>query len=285
MPDISPVRLDVFKDAIFGAVQDIMGAGFEFVWSDQDAPRPPRPYILGKILAGPRRVGGAVHDVKQMRSAPTSVSATVATAIDERLYRLRVNGRPFDETATALSTVDTIRDALAALINASSTPATVTSGGAGEAILTPNFPGAILSVDGVQAADWTLVPSGEALVIDHASTRQIVVQFDSIVGEGIAEFGENDVGTYAIDLITTLEAGFELTEIRESLSSNHRVSVWGPAGEPLNLTGVTTVKNEGRATLDMVFVFAALRTRPTSVIEQAEVTADISGNTFTEVVP
>jgi hypothetical protein len=283
MPAQSAIRVDILKAAIYDAVTAYMGSAVAFIWGDQGVPRPSRPYIAARILSGPRRPGGATLDIRQMRSAPTSVSVTLGSVTSTTRYRIRINGAPFDVTAGGADTVDTIRTAHVAAINASSEPVTGSAGGSGEAILAPDFAGAIVETDATPAADYTITPSGEAFVIDHVSPRRVVVSFDVIVGEGIAELGSLDVGAYALDLAAQLEAGFELESTRQLLQ-NRRIPCFGPVSDPINLTGVATTLNEGRVTIDIEFGIAAVRTEATSVIEQVEITTDISGLGFTETI-
>jgi hypothetical protein len=274
MPAQSAIRVDILKAAIYDAVTAYMGSAVAFIWGDQGVPRPSRPYIAARILSGPRRPGGATLDIRQMRSAPTSVSVTLGSVTSTTRYRIRINGAPFDVTAGGADTVDTIRTAHVAAINASSEPVTGSAGGSGEAILAPDFAGAIVETDATPAADYTITPSGEAFVIDHVSPRRVVVSFDVIVGEGIAELGSLDVGAYALDLAAQLEAGFELESTRQLLQ-NRRIPCFGPVSDPIN---------EGRVTIDIEFGIAAVRTEATSVIEQVEITTDISGLGFTETI-
>lgn len=282
MPALSPVRLDLFKAAVYDAAAAVLGTQAELIWGDQGVPRPGRPYVALRILSGPTRADGTIHDIRQMRSAPTSVSATLASVVSGTRYRLRLNAQPFDETATGVSTVNSVRDAHIALINASSQPVTASSGGAGKVTLTPDHVGAILEVEATPTTPYTVTPTGEKFVIDYTSPRRIVVTFDVFVGQGLTELGPLDVGAYAIDLATQLETGFCIETTRQLLM-NRRVSYFGPAAAPINLTGTAATLNEGRASVDLTFGVAAWRVEEVDIIEQAETTVAIDGLGFTTI--
>lgn len=283
MPATSAVRVDRVKEAIQSAAATILGAQAEVVWADQGVARPGRPYVALRFATGFQKPS-LLADSRLSRAAPTSVSVDLASVSSGVLYRQRINEYPFDVTAGGGDTPTTVRNAHIVLINASSEPVTASNGaGAGETILTPDFPGALRTLSTTPSSSYTVTPSGIAHVIDHIGPRVVVVRASVFVEAGLTELGSQDVGAYALDLAAQLESGFGTESILQHFD-NLRVSYIGPAGEPINLTGTAAALNEGRVVLDSRFSVPSLRTETIDVIEVVEVTLDASGKGWTETI-
>lgn len=279
----SVIRYDRVKDAIAGAVAAILGTQADVVWADQGIPRPGRPFVEMRIVTPPSKPAGVALDAQLSRLAPASVSVDLASVTSGLRYRVRVNERPFDVTATGTDTVSTVRDQHIAAVNVTTEPVTASAGaGPGELILTPDFDGALITLAAHPSSSYTLTPTGGVNVIDHIGTRRFVLSFSVYVGEGVTELGPQDVAAAAFEIASDLETGLSAQSTLETFD-NLRISSLGPVSELLNLTGTAAARNEGRVTWDHAFSVPSVKTETTGVIEAVRVTFNISGTIFTEV--
>jgi hypothetical protein len=279
----SVIRYDRVKEAIYDAVAAILYGQAEVIWADQGIPRPGRAFVEMRIVTGPSKFPGVALDSQLVRWAPEGVNVDLASVTDGVRYRLRVNERPFDVTATATDTTTTVRAQHVALINASTEPVTAAAGLlAGDLDLTPDFDGALVTFRATPASTYTATPSGGITVIDHIGPRRFVVSFTAYVGTGNADLGAQDVAAAAFEILSDLETGLGVESTLATLE-NLRISSLGPVSNLVNLTGVAAVQNEGRVTYDHAFSIPSVRTEAIDVIEAADVTFDISGNIFSEL--
>lgn len=278
MAAASPVRIGVLKKVIRDQVVGILAgqvAEQSIRWTPQNQPRAPRPMVSLRFLTGLRMVPGRIADDERLRQAPDDVLVAVNAVASGLLYRLRVNGQAFDLTSDGTTTIADVRDAWRTQVNASTLPVTASDSGP-DLLLTPDFAGAIHSVKAIQGVDVTVTPSVTTTdVTDHVGTRLITCTFDVI-----AKKTPDQVG--ALDLLAQIQSGFLTTPVALDLF-DRRVALWGPPGDPPNLTGVGTTQNETRAAMDLVFAVTSLRTTPADTIESVNV--DLLGDAFTVPAP
>ena len=110
MAVLDPIRLDhvkrTLRTIVRSAVDDVVTAD-RVVWAEQGIPRAPRPLVALTLLEGPTP-DGTIKDETYQGFEVTSVAVTIDSAVASSLYKVRVNGLPFDFTSRVAPTVPTI---------------------------------------------------------------------------------------------------------------------------------------------------------------------------------
>ncbi len=284
MASRSSLRWKFFKDTVRLAVVDILGGDVtDAIWQDPNIARPVRPYVSMRVISGPRRTVGTSDDIEKCSDAPDDHIVTVLSTTAGRRNRIRLNGRPFDYTATAAGEEDLARDAWIAGINASDEPVTASISGPAAMLLTPDFAGAVFSILSIPGALATITPNVSTTpVLHHWGTRLFTISFATWTKS--VRYQDDAVhGPGALDLASRIESGFELQRIQQMLSDK-RVSLWSPVGDTANLGAMASAFNEGRGQADLAFAATSLVTETIDTIEN--VNLEIQGNPSTvDLVP
>ena len=290
MAILDPVRLDhakrTLRSVVLSAVDDVVAS--RVVWMKPGVPRPDRPFVGLQLLAGPSS-DGTIQDEKYYAAEVTSVDVTVDSAVASALYKVRVNGIPFDFISGVAPTVTTIRDGLIALINNTATPptkqsepVTATAGGAGDFSITPDSPGAIYQVEAHPAGLVSrVINSDNDLVTTHLIGRErMLFQVDVYT----AGNPDNPIELTSHSIAAKIRKAFDL-DANLQLTKNARVPLQVSSDiRELSQLEPGGAVYENRASFDVLGFISSRVAESTLPIEIAEITTNVDGNTETFTV-
>lgn len=220
-----PEDWDAMLQAVYDWARTAVPAGVTVVWSQQNAPSIPTPFVRLNLITPPIPQG-------QHEQRNTGSGVLVSSVLPSTLYRVTINGTNFDFTTGLSPTALQIRNALMTEIDAGSEPVTT------QAVRDDLF--------------TLLVDPGETITVSVTTNlkQKIAHQY---LGEATATFSvdvlvnpqANDAVAVAVDLQNSLEV--------DSFLENLRVAGWAVISLE-NIRSPDTVVGaawEGRAGFDL----------------------------------
>lgn len=254
-------QLARFELVMGGFITTHFGGDVEPVWSDQDTPRRPRPYITLKWLTQPAARSQAYTERIQ---APTLVSVTHANTAPGTERLLFVNGYRISATG---DDDDGIRDAQLEAIQASGEPVVVEVGGAGELTIAPVAFGDLRRVRAVPQDPDHLVVVASSSAVSYNTTKLR---------------GTLSLNVYSAEATGPASAGVIMTDLLDALGNVQPVlkdAGIGFATIPAarDLSTIMGTEREGRQQVDIGIYLCSRRASAATTIQSLELAGDIDG--------
>ena len=266
-----PIAWSAVQTAIRNVVSSLTGIPLANVrWSDQDHPEDVRPFATLSLPASP----SATVTQPEIRKVDRIQRRTVVVAVAaDQAYTVTILGTPYAHVAAA-ETVDQIRDALVALIDA---------GADGDATATAN-PGEF-TIDALEAGQ------NLALVLDpDPDLVELTVGPYSLPTSDCLEV--QSFAVEELDVSIQISARYDdaapvVTDHARALAARVKAGVWLPSshstlcaagcpalrtGPVLDLTALLGAQYDTRATVDLVCSIPSLLAEQPGSIETADVT-------------
>ena len=273
-----PLRLDRLQQAIIEVFDDALGSDVSVGWAYGeaiwDANYPTGQVVNLTMLGGPTYgIRNGVHGVPFV--PPSSITVTVDTAVVATRYIVTINEYSYFHDAIGGDTVDTIRDALVALIVADADSPYVAAAAvpAGELTVVPSIDGDIWQMK--VSSGITAVPTlSNQVVLKTTATRLFTIDI------GCFSKGRSPrTGAWA--LASLCEAALASPEHAQIFSA-YDVGVWGK-GPAVDLSAVENGHWESRVSFDVTLAMKSTFTTPISTIETVNVAIGGSTPSATQV--
>lgn len=238
------LRTDIMRQELIRVVQEAATDLTACVWSPFRGPRPERPYAEWRPITQPS-AQGSIHGTTQTLKITRQADVVVLSAVDGQPYRVSFNYSSASTTATGVSTVTTVRDALVSAINSDREPVTAAAVSTDTIRLTGDVDGALWRVDapiGLFTVDPTVGSAVDVVELQRSTLRMTASL--NIYSADVDTLGESALFAHQVD------TAFRSRRVTEELGQNFLAVT--KIAEPVNLDGIppSGTSFESRTTVD-----------------------------------